>query len=197
MTTMAVLIGTYGIAVVVSGFAILPDEISANDFPIALRIHIVTASAALVLGPWQFSQRIRLKRPKLHRFTGRTYVVLALVAATTGAVAAPTTANGPAAGGGFLVLGVLWFITTSRAFTTARRRDLTAHRMWATYSSALAYAGVMLRLYLGVSGAAGVEFDDGYPAIAWLCWLPNLILAHWLIRRVASRPVSRGLTVMP
>lgn len=197
VTVLSVLIGAYGIAVVASGFKILPDEIAANDFSWALRVHIVAASSALVLGPWQFSRRIRTSRPRMHRLTGRAYVVVALIGATTGAAVAPTTANGPVAAGGFLVLGVLWFITTSRAFVTGTQRDFTAHQTWAIRSFALAFAAVMLRVYLGLTGAVGVDFDSAYPAIAWLCWIPNLIVAQWLIRRVVSRGPARGPSLIP
>jgi hypothetical protein len=40
---------------------------------------------------------------------------------------------------------------------------------------------VTLRLYLPLSGAIGIPFDDAYPAIAWLCWVPNLVVAEWLV----------------
>jgi hypothetical protein len=29
-----------------------------------------------------------------------------------------------------------------------------------------------------------MEFSDFYPSLAWLCWVPNLILTEWwLLRR--------------
>jgi hypothetical protein len=48
-------------------------------------------------------------------------------------------------------------------------------------SYALCLAAVTLRLYLPLSGAIGIPFDDAYPAIAWLCWVPNLVAAEWLV----------------
>lgn len=195
VTVWSVLIGAYGVAVVASRFTILPDEVAANDFPIALRVHIVTASIALLLGPWQFSGRVRSLWPRAHRMVGRAYVVVALVAATTGAAAALTTANGPVAGAGFLLLGIGWFVSTSQAFIAATRRDVAAHRTWAFRSFSLAFAAVTLRIYLGVSGAAGVDFEDGYPVIAWACWIPNLVVAQWLIGRTGSRRTRPELGV--
>ena len=29
--------------------------------------------------------------------------------------------------------------------------------------------------------AALIAFDEAYPAIAWLCWVPNLVVAEWLV----------------
>jgi hypothetical protein len=34
-----------------------------------------------------------------------------------------------------------------------------------------------------VSMVAGVPFAVCYPVIAWMCWLPNLAFAEWLVRR--------------
>ena len=42
-------------------------------------------------------------------------------------------------------------------------------------SFALTFAAVTLRVYLGISLGAGLELDPD-PAIAWLCWLPNLLV---------------------
>jgi hypothetical protein len=46
----------------------------------------------------------------------------------------------------------------------------------------LTFAAVTLRLYLPASLAAGLPFDTVYPAIAWLCWVPNLVVAEFLLR---------------
>jgi hypothetical protein len=48
---------------------------------------------------------------------------------------------------------------------------------------ALTFAGVMLRIYVPVSGAAGIDFLTAYQAIAWMCWMPNLLVAQWIISR--------------
>ena len=62
-----------------------------------------------------------------------------------------------------------------------------------TRSFALTYAAVMLRIYLPISMIAGFAFDQVYPAIAWLCWLPNLVVAQLLIVRSDARPSPLGV----
>ena len=49
-------------------------------------------------------------------------------------------------------------------------------------SYALTLAAVTLRIYLPASQVAGVSFTIAYPVIAWLCWVPNLLLAQWFLR---------------
>jgi hypothetical protein len=59
---------------------------------------------------------------------------------------------------------------------------------------ALTYAAVMLRLWIGVlmgvqspwitsEASADAAFANAYAAVPFLCWLPNLVVAEWLVRR--------------
>lgn len=186
-TLLCLLVGVYGLALAASGFGFLGDDIAANSQRLALEIHIVAAGVALVLVPWQLWPALRARVPRLHRWTGRTYVVAATIGGVSGFAAALGTTYGPVAAGGFGVLGLLWTGTTVAAYRAARRRDLPAHRRWAVRSFALAFAAVTLRLYLPLSGLLGLPFEVAYPMVAWLCWIPNL----WLAER-ALRPADPG-----
>jgi hypothetical protein len=55
---------------------------------------------------------------------------------------------------------------------------------------ALAFAAVMLRLYLPMAFAAGADFEESYRAIAWLCWVPNVLVAEWLVKRSEQSPAA-------
>jgi hypothetical protein len=55
-----------------------------------------------------------------------------------------------------------------------------------------AFVAVTLRLWLPGSMAAGVPFGLAYPVIAWLCWVPNLIVAEWVLKRT-PHPASLAL----
>jgi hypothetical protein len=44
-------------------------------------------------------------------------------------------------------------------------------------------AAVTLRLYLPLAALGGIPFEEAYPAIAWLCWVPNLVAAEWFFVR--------------
>jgi hypothetical protein len=48
---------------------------------------------------------------------------------------------------------------------------------------ALAFAAVTLRLWLPAAVVSGIAFEDAYPVIAWLCWVPNLLAAELLFNR--------------
>ena len=57
-------------------------------------------------------------------------------------------------------------------------------------SFALTFAAVTLRIWLGISQASGMDFDVAYPVIAWVAWVPNLLVAEWWIRRGRRRPTT-------
>lgn len=160
----------------------------------ALYLHIVAAALALVLGPAQFSSRLRARARRLHRITGRTYLVSVGLGALAAIAIAPWNAAGIVGLFGFGSLGVLWLWTGSRALRSIRSGDIPAHQAWMIRNYALTFAAPMLRLWLGVligvqiAVSGGVldpeaAFANAYAAVPFLCWLPNLVVAEWLVRR--------------
>jgi Predicted membrane protein (DUF2306) len=52
--------------------------------------------------------------------------------------------------------------------------------MWRNY--ALTLAAVTLRVYMGVAQEViGFSFEAAYPVVAWLAWVPNLVVAEWVV----------------
>ncbi len=184
MTVFALAVGGYAVALVASGFRLVPGEIAANRFPtpLGLRIHIVAAGLALLTGPFQFARGLRNRLPRVHRWIGRTYVVSCVAGGVSGGAIALFSTSGLVAGLGFLSLAVCWVGATLLGFVAIRGGGVGRHRRWMTRSFALTYAAVMLRIYLPAATGLGLEFAQVYPAIAWLCWLPNLLVAQILLR---------------
>ncbi len=69
------------------------------------------------------------------------------------------------------------------AWRLAVARRIVEHRRWMVRSVALTAAGIMLRIYLGIMLTLPIEFDEGYRVIAFLCWVPNIVLAELYLRR--------------
>ena len=82
---------------------------------------------------------------------------------------------------GFGLLGVVWTISTLMAYQRIRSGAIAKHQIWMIRSYALTFAAVTLRVYIPASMVSGLSFDVAYPAIAWFAWVPNLIIAEWLI----------------
>ncbi len=81
-------------------------------------------------------------------------------------------------------IGVLLFFSGLQAYRMARKRDIPAHRNWMIRNFALSVAAVTLRFYLPLMiFMLHWSFRPSYITVAWLCWVPNLLVAEWLIQR--------------
>lgn len=146
----------------------------------AIYIHVFSAVVTLVLGPLQFSAGMRQKRPEIHRWTGRLYLSIGvMVGGLAGLYIARYAYGGLVSQAGFSLLALLWLYTGLRAYLSVRQGLIAEHRKWMVRNYALTLAAVTLRLYVPVSVVAGLEFVVAYQIIAWLCWVPNLVVAEW------------------
>jgi uncharacterized membrane protein len=174
------------------GAAVHPDM--RENFlahPAGIYTHAGAAFLALLLGPLQFSTRLRRARPALHRWLGRIYLgVGVLIGGLAGLYMAQFSYGGIVARLGFGALAIAWLFTGLRAFLAIRRGAVAEHRQWMVRNFALSFAAVTLRLYLPLPFATGIPFATAYAAIAWLCWVPNLALAELWFNRT-PRPVPR------
>ncbi|MEZ4703256.1 MAG: DUF2306 domain-containing protein [Rhodothermales bacterium] len=160
--------------------------------PVPALAHFLGGALVLALGAFQFNGGLRRRYPAMHRWSGRLYVA-GILAGGIGALAmVPRAMGGLPAQAGFGILGLIWLGTTGAGFLHIRRGNLMAHRTWMLRSYALTFAAVTLRIYLPLMVSAGVPFETAYAAVAWLCWLPNLLVAEWIIRRsVPAEPIIR------
>lgn len=157
----------------------------ANLAPLLL--HVGGAVPALLLGPWQFSQRLRTRRPALHRVVGRIYLSAVLAAGVGGLLLAPKGLVGPIAPLGFAALALLLLLTTTAAYLAVRRREFARHQVWMVRSYALVFTAVTFRLWIGLLPAVGVPFDQAYASGAWSAWLINLLVTERVIASTRTR----------
>ncbi|HEY2750364.1 DUF2306 domain-containing protein [Phenylobacterium sp.] len=148
-----------------------------------LVLHAGLAATALIVGPFQFIPRLRAARPRLHHWVGRIYVVACLLGGPAGLLLAWGTSAGPVAQFGFGLLAISWIFCTAQAWRLAMARRIVEHRRWMVRSFALTLAAVTLRLYLPIPPLLGIDFVEGYRAISWLCWIPNLLAAELYLNR--------------
>lgn len=167
----------------------IPPSIAANRFrAVWLVLHAGSAATALLSGGAQFAQGIRARRPAVHRFTGRVYVGGCLVGGVSGLVLAFGSSAGTIATAGFGSLAVAWLMTTVYGWHHARWRRFADHRRWMIRSWALTLSAVTLRLYIVLAEIADLPEAMAYQAISFLCWVPNMALAEYLVRRSGKHP---------
>ena len=165
--------------------------------PLFAAFHVLGAGVALILGPFQLSRRLRARALHWHRWIGRTYLTAVLLGGIGGGMLATIAAGGLVARIGFAMLAVIWLWSGAQAYFAVRRGDVASHRQWMIRNFSLTFAAVMLRIYLPLlTEGFGVPFADAYATVAWLAWVPNLVLAEWLVLRAGSRVQADGAALV-
>lgn len=133
--------------------------------------HGLAGACAILLGPFQFSDRLRAKYTKLHRVSGRIYVVGAMVVAPLGTYIqyyqermGMTRSFTMAAA----VDATLLMITTGIAFAFILRRKIQQHRQWMTRSYAVALIFLEVRVILGLTGLEKLG-PHAVETVVWCC----------------------------
>ena len=151
----------------------------------ALRLrHESGAGIALLLGGFQFVSRIRNKAINVHRWLGRTYLLAVLFGGIGGFVLAGSADGGLVGRLGFATLAVTWLYSGWQAYAAVRRGDIATHRQWMMRNFALTFAAVTLRIYLNIlTGPLEISFAEAYASVAWISWVPNLLIVEWFLLR--------------
>jgi len=192
MTALALIIAAYAIALLFVPAMRAPFlQQRFLTMPLAAYLHLGGSGVALAVGAFQLNARLRSRFINVHRWMGRTYVICVLLGGVAALGLATMSQAGLPTHVGFGLLAVLWLFATGTAYRRIRAGDQASHRRWMIRSYALTFAAVTLRIYLPLSQVVGISFDAAYQTISWLCWVPNLVVAEWLILRVrADAPMN-------
>ncbi|RYF83294.1 MAG: DUF2306 domain-containing protein [Chitinophagaceae bacterium] len=145
--------------------------------------HVFTSILVLPAGFTQFNSVFFKKG--WHRKLGMIYLLTVLfISAPTGFLMGLHANGGLAAKASFVLLSSLWFITTLLAIVTAKRRKFIDHGEWMLYSYALTLSAITFRLIALGFDLFGVHVPprEVYVTTAWLSWVPNIIIAHLMIK---------------
>jgi len=159
----------------------------------AFYIHIVFGGIALLVGWVQFSNKLRAKNLSLHRTIGKVYVMGVLLSSIAGIYVALFATGGIITSLGFLSLGVIWFWTTLTAYFSIRKGKLKQHENSMIYSYAACFAAVTLRVWLPLLVMIFKDFITAYTIVAWLCWVPNLVVATLIVRERSFPNISSAV----
>lgn len=158
------------------------------DFPfykLAFFTHVYTAVFILPAGFTQFSAYIRREFPRVHKYTGWVYAIVVISLAGPAGFYMGMFANGGVTSQvSFCLLAILWIYFTGAAILKVIRGDIKSHRQFLIRSFALTLSAITLRAwkYLLVFLFHPRPMDV-YEIVAWLGWIPNLIIAEIIIRK--------------
>ncbi|MEP2024672.1 MAG: DUF2306 domain-containing protein [Reichenbachiella sp.] len=144
--------------------------------------HIGFGAISMLSGWTQFSKRIRAKNINIHRTLGKIYVGSVILSGMAGLYLSFFATGGVIAAFGFGAMALAWLGTTVMAFITVKKGQIEAHQNWMIRSYAVCWAAVTLRLWLPIlQGGIGMDFISAYLLVSWLSWVPNLMVAEWIV----------------
>jgi uncharacterized membrane protein len=158
--------------------------------------HGIAGACALLLGPMQFSDRVRHRFRQLHRVVGRIYVAGVFVAAPLGfyiqyfqeRMGDPRSFSIAGA-----VDAALWMISTGIAMAFILKGKVQEHRQWMTRSFAVALVFLEVRVIGGLGGWENLDVHAN-ETIVWTCLAFSILSADLVLQWQqlgCSRPVVR------
>lgn len=169
-----------------TGFlAVKQEYIHIKVWRTAFYIHVFSSILTLLAGFTQFSTYILKEHKRLHRLMGRIYVVAVLFVNFPSGMILAFYANGHLPSKiAFIILDSLWFWFTLKAFIEIRKGNIKAHKRFMIRSYALTFSAITLRTWkLILSTLFVIDPTTLYMIDAWMGFVPNLLLAEWLIRK--------------
>jgi len=166
---------------------IMPANPRFGAMPLPVVVHIVSATAFAILGPFQFAAGFRRRRRGWHRAAGRLLVLSGLLIGLTGLWMTLFYARPDGSGGLLyaerLVFGSAMVVSLVLGVTAIMSRNIGSHRAWMTraYAIGLGAATQMLILMIGEM-IAGPPTELAHDLLMGAAWVINLAVAEWAIR---------------
>ncbi len=196
--------GTLRLIGLSGGPQLMPEDARFTASPVPVVVHIISAIGYAGLGAFQFSAKLRRRRPGWHRAAGRVLVGLGLAVALSALWMTQFYPRPPGTGELAYAFRLAFAsgLIASLIFgvKSVRRGNVVRHRAW------------MIRAYALALGAGTQVFTQGFGSALFgtselvhdlslgAGWVVNLVVAEFVIRRgrtrrSAGRSVRRALAV--
>lgn len=162
--------------------------------------HALAGALVTLSGAWQLVPALRRRWPRVHRWNGRVFLAIAVLATLSGF--SLTWLRGSQLGigstlsislNGLLILGFAW-----AAWHSARRRDFGAHRRHALRAWLLVNGVWFLRIGIMLAGLLlaplGIKIDYTgavFVGVSFASWLLPLAILELYLRAERAAPVAR------
>ena len=165
------------------------DYVHSNIWLFAFYTHTFSAVIALFAGFTQFSKDFLKTNRKLHRLFGKIYVWNILAINFPMGMILALNANGLLVGRtAFVLLDLLWFYFTYKALICAKNKDFITHKNFMIRSYALTLSAISLRTWrMILVNTTTLDPLHLYMIDAWIGFVPNLLVAEWIIRSRKKR----------
>jgi uncharacterized membrane protein len=191
LSLIPVIAGSLRLTDLSTGSTHMPQDAHHPEMPLALIVHIVSASAYSLLGAFQFSAGLRRRRTRWHRAAGRVLVPTGLAVALSAVwltLVYPTEANtGPLLYWSRLLFGLAMAAFLVLGFLNVRARNFRAHRAWMIRAYALGLGAGTQVVTIGVGHAVLGTSTHVIDAVTAVGWAINLAVAEAIVRRKPAR----------
>jgi uncharacterized membrane protein len=174
------------------------DDLFARH-PLLTLVHIGPGMLFMILGPLQFSSRIRARHLRWHRLNGRVFVVCGLV---IGVSALVMSFGMPAIGGvnqaaATTLFGTFFLFALCKAFWHIRRLEVALHREWMIRAFSIGLAVAAIRPIMGVffatSPLTGLTPREFFGIAFWIGFVLHLIAAEAWIHMTMPGEIAAGV----
>jgi uncharacterized membrane protein len=161
-----------------------PEWTHVHAFRWYLLPHGIMGACALLLGPLQFSDRLRKRFAKFHRVVGRFYVAGVFIGAPLGFyIQYYEERFGGTRSFSFAALtdAGIWMLTTAIAMYFILHGKVQLHRQWMTRSFAVAIVFLEVRVVMGITGWEG-RGQSVTETVVWMCVAFSLLFADFILQ---------------
>ena len=153
---------------------------------LARSLHIITGAIALIIGPIQFSQNVRRKWPKYHRYSGYTYIACIFLS-TPLAILMAFRGFSPESMPAFFIWTTMWFLFTAAALYAALIKQFVAHKHFMIRSYVLTNGFVFTRIdeFLPFPLPEGADIHRE-PMVIMVVWIVPLLITEIFINWLPS-----------
>jgi uncharacterized membrane protein len=203
------------VAVAIRRLAVLADPSLNNASPAAAldalfaakagltRGHVIAGLALALFIPVQLSARVRDRSPSVHRWLGRTVIVVGIVVGVTGYAMVTVPIGGWLEVSAIIVYGTALLAALLAGWRYVRHGDVTRHREWMLRALAIALGIATTRPVVGVFFATraltGLSPSQFFGPAFWIGFTTTALAGEWYIRNTrrrrfdAMRPSRGGL----
>lgn len=156
-----------------------------------LLLHITSGTVAVLIGPLQFSRRLRQHNLQLHRVLGRIYLIAVLCGAIGAFRMAIDTTFGWAFGFSLFSMALVWSTCGLMAYYAVRQKQIQMHQEWMVRTYIVTFGFVSFRLLndMGPTSHLGPA-NDRANVFIWACWVLPLLAAEMIMQlRRMRRPI--------
>jgi uncharacterized membrane protein len=193
--------GAFRLTELVGGAQITPANARFFASPLAIILHIVSASVYAILGAFQFATGFRRRRPGWHRAAGRLLIPCGLLVGLSGLWMTLFYPRSDGSGELLYALRLLFgsamVVSIVLGFAAILRGDVMRHRAWMMRGYAIGLgAGTQVLTLLAGELIAGPPSELSRALLMGAGWVINLAVAEWAIRKRPAPPARTAAAVV-